>query len=338
MIATKASELIDSEFIVVGSGPIGRILAARLKLAGIKKVFLQTHHCNDNTVTVKIKNPELLAEVEVPVLKEEVVKPKYIFVASQVDNINTIVFLKKSIDKNTCLILFQNGIDVEHSFDEKTSVVNNFGDLPIARCIIAVEARNVLRDGKVETEILSETYWKLGAVSSPKGLSISNINEQLRTLTDFLNPRGFNRKIEVIEDIKIQQWIKYFINMGNGGCLILTQKGCKSASIAELYSNKECLEFTDTLVEEAYQIALKTLSTSEKQDFPSLEEIQKLHRSFISEHTPTTARNYYEKREIENIWEKVVEMAKKFDVAVPNHAEISRIIKLHNTSVQKINK
>jgi aspartate/methionine/tyrosine aminotransferase/ketopantoate reductase len=347
----------DQNTLVLGGGIIGKLLTERLSSAlNENRTTLVTRHASSFESQKALVAPSI--ETISFGLDTISTSPDIIFVSTQVDDFErTISNIRSAIkgDKTKKIVLFQNGIDPEEKIREA------FPHNPIARVIISVQVkygkektpeREVTIQESIEQEefgqsthnfknkpilIPKEISWEFGVVQEGKESVSGTLKTYLTYLSSFLNESAGFKGCEVVDNIEIKQWIKYFKNMGNIGSLSIALRESivdKKVTYGDVLEDKDALNVTDLLTEESYAIAVSHLG-DRADNLPDLEEIKRSVRTYIqTDHVSTTLENYSELKPIENILIEPLILAKRYGIAVPHHVAFHKIIEDYNKEVK----
>lgn len=221
---TKKSHLPQKEkhirIAIIGAGPIGCILGAYLArvknqviLVDILKPRLETIKKIGITVSGVVNFQTPIHDVTNRITNLKKFSPDYIFISVKTSVLPTILHQIKSVmSKDTVVISFQNGLDVEYG-------ISNFIDKnKVFRAVINY-AGNMMTDGQIMMSFFNAPNY-IGALSAES----KNVAEKIANI---LSTAGLTTKF--VPDIRKYTWEKTILNASLAPVCALTRLTMKDA-------------------------------------------------------------------------------------------------------------
>jgi len=306
-------DLYESPKVVVGAGIIGQTLAARGRDRKSKTLVtrLPSDDFNIDLEGMATYNPPVTAPSSIGrgFGKSSSFFPKVVEVCTQ-DNDDedgyTFEVLRKVVGPDTVIAVYRNGVDPARS------VAQAFPDNPVLSVVISVQ---IYFDENQVIHIPKELGWDIGVVSGGAAAEAF-----ARTYASNLNKVGTTRRAQVVaapSAFREQQWRKYFKNQGNAAALYLGLKESRRTAYEDVVAHPQAVTLMNRLTEEAYQVFQRDVKQQQQGD--SAAESRPAKRTKVDEdnrdylrtaHIPTTVANWWGNRPIENLWRKILLMAK----------------------------
>ncbi|MFT5170854.1 MAG: aspartate/methionine/tyrosine aminotransferase/ketopantoate reductase [Candidatus Marinamargulisbacteria bacterium] len=283
----------DKSFLVVGAGPIGRTVTAKLGQSGAKVTTCTQYGFDDISAAgvklvttggdsgeddVRLHQPSDVIRRPIEFFDRdhrEKAFPDFVFVTTQAGDREKLEALRPAIGPNTRIYVLENGIDPESELREM------FPDNFISRCSIFVQSKFAESPSERNTVLMpKEAKWAYGIRQTPSGLTAEDFSNETSQLMTFLaDDCGFENPT-MIEDIDRMQWIKLFNNMGNFGSVLIYLERLMESEVSGIAPTPG-----------TYQDVLT--------DSPSVEEIRNLVLEAITELHGFAVRELDERAQVE---------------------------------------
>jgi len=205
---------------IIGAGPIGSILGAYLLRTRYKVLFVDILKGRLETIkktgliisgVANFHIPVSLVSTHIREIKK--FNPDYIFIAVKTSTLSSIMRpVKSAFSKNTVVICFQNGLDVE---DEISDVL---GKNRVLRAVVNY-AGNILNEGQIIMSFFNAPNY-IGAMTADS-------NQHAEKVARILTETGLTTKF--VTDIRKFTWEKAILNAAMAPVCALTRLTMKDA-------------------------------------------------------------------------------------------------------------